>query len=204
MPTEGAPRLLPWRPAATTCDGTSRAAADGGVGRVEVPRQNGAGTRPGAGDRSCGDRLVNAPCVRGVGPTWQRRPTDAGARVWRTAARVPRPLCSGALPSFPSFKMSSSPRSRPSEAMAGLGRRAPGRGQACPARKGPGDAPRPLDYVPSSQTLTARKVIRLSKADENVCCKRREICLWSLWFSSKFAVIGFSRWLRQESNGRFE
>ena len=109
MPTEGAPRLLPWRPAATTCDGTSRAAADGGVGRVEVPRQNGAGTRRGAGDRACGHRLVNAPCVRGVGPTWQRRPTDAGARVWRTAARVPRPLCSGALPSFPSFKMSSSP-----------------------------------------------------------------------------------------------
>ena len=80
---------------------------------------------------------------------------------------------------------------RPSDAMAGLARRAPGQGQACPARKGPGDAPRPLDYVPSSQTLTASKVIRLS--DENVCCKRREICLWSLWFSSKFVVIGFSR-----------
>ena len=47
-----------------------------------------------------------------------------------------------------------------------------------PAKKGPGDAPRPLDYVPASQTLTDSKVLRLS--DENVCSKRREICLESL------------------------
>ena len=55
-----------------------------------------------------------------------------------------------------------------------------------PAKKGPGDAPRvtprPLDYVPASQTLTDSKVLRLS--DENVCVKVSR-------FSSKFRVMIF-------------
>ena len=138
--------------------------------------------RLGAGDRACRDRLVYAPfdhVVSGVAPTVQRMPTVAGARACgaehdpdsgvdcvQIATTVHDTLAdgnsgavpsthapSGALPSFPSFNMSSSPRSRPSEAMSGLTQRARGRGQACPARKGPGDAPRPLNYVPASQTL---------------------------------------------------
>ena len=117
--------------------------------------------RLGAGDRACRDRLVYAPfdhVVSGVAPTVQRMPTVAGARACGAEhdpdSAVPSThAASGALPSFPSFNMSSSPRSRPSEAMSGLTQRARGRGQAYPARKGPGDAPRPLDYVPASQTL---------------------------------------------------
>ena len=132
--------------------------------------------RLGAGDRACRDRLVYAPfdhVVSGVAPTVQRMPTVAGARACgaehdpdsgvdcvQIATTVHDTVNSWqpgrgwrALTSFPSFNMSSSPRSRPSEAMSGLTQRARGRGQAYPARKGPGDAPRPLDYVPASQTL---------------------------------------------------
>ena len=111
----------------------------------------------GAGARACGaehdpdsgvDCVQIATTVHDTVNSWQP------GRGWRALTVPSTHSASGALPSFPSFNMSSSPRSRPSEAMSGLARRARGRGQACPARKGPGDAPRPLDYVPASQTLS--------------------------------------------------
>ena len=136
-----------------------------------------AGARRGAGDRVQRSPRVRAvqpcrPTVAGARACGAEHDHDSGVDCVQIAAAVhdtvncdmnadgnggavpPTHSASGALPSFPSFNMSSSPRSRPSEAMSGLARRAHGRGQACPARKGAGDAPRPLDYVPASQTLS--------------------------------------------------
>ena len=109
-----------------------------------------------AGARACGaehDHDSGVDCVQIAAAVHDTVNCDMNADG-NGGAVPPTHSASGALPSFPSFNMSSSPRSRPSEAMSGLARRARGRGQACPARKGAGDAPRPLDYVPASQTLS--------------------------------------------------
>ena len=85
-----------------------------------------------AGARACGaehdpdsgvDCVQIATTVHDTVNSWQP------GRGWRALTVPSTHSASGALPSFPSFNMSSSPRSRPSEAMSGLARRARGRGQ---------------------------------------------------------------------------
>ena len=120
-------------------------------------------TRRGAGDRACSDRLVYAPfhhVVPGVASTVPRTPTVAGARACgaehdpdsgvdcvQIATTVHDTVNSWqpgrgwrALTSFPSFNMSSSPRSR-----------TPGPARPCPAcQAGPARA-RPGPGVPRAE-----------------------------------------------------
>ena len=98
-----------------------------------------------AGARACGaerDPDSSVDCVQIASDASAAPPSpEVPALADGNGGAVPSThSASGALPSFPSFNMSSSPRSRPSEAMSGLARRArPGPG--VPRAEGSGRRP---------------------------------------------------------------